>query len=231
MSARWAGVVALVSVVVVASGCTSSGSGGTSSSAPTTSGTSSGAAAQLAAKVQDGVASLTSAHLDVDAGALGGTITGNVAFAHGRTTASDLMLDQAGADVEVVTVGGTTYAKLPAAHNTTGKPWAKVSANSSNEFVRALAGPLSLTTAATSLGSVSGLLGTATTSVADRGAQPVDGVSTEHYALTVDPTKATGDLGSALASAGTKPLPVDLWLDPNGRPVQIKISIDRKSVV
>jgi hypothetical protein len=91
--------------------------------------------------------------------------------------------------------------------------------------VRAVAGTLSLIDAATSLNDLTKLLGTAAGSVADKGADQVDGVSVEHYTLTLDPTKATGAFGAALSVAGTKLLPVDLWIDAAGRPVQVKIAI------
>lgn len=216
----------LPALALLSAACTSSGGG----TAPTTSAgtrgsTSSAAASQLADKVHRGVAGLTSAHLAVDAGGLGLDMAGDVTFANGATTASDIVLDQGGTKVEVITVGGTSYAKPPAAQNTSGKPWVKVSDSSSNEFVRALAGTLSLTTAATSIGDLTGLLATAGTSPKDDGAESVDGVSSEHYTLTIDPTKVTGALGSALSVAHTKPLPVDLWIDAQGRPVQVKIGI------
>lgn len=202
--------------------CSSSGGSSPTSSAASSQ---SAAAGKLAAKVEHGMAGLSSAHLDVDAGALGGKITGDLTIANGTTTASDLTVTQAGSTVELITAGGTTYGKLPPSHNTSGKPWVQVSSTSSNEFVRALAGTLSLTNAATSLGSVGDLLSTAATSVNDVGATRIDGQATEHYSLTIDASKVTGALRAALGSTGTKTVPVDLWVDGQGRPVQVKVSI------
>lgn len=218
-------VAALVVPTVLLAACTSSGDKQGPTTSPPGSGTATSPAAQLADKVRHGVEGLKSAHLDVDAAVLGQKITGDVMFADGRTTASDLTIDQVGTVVEVITVGTTSYAKLPGAQNTSGKPWVQVSATSGNEYVRALAGTLTLTTAATSIGSLTGLLGTATTSVKDSGSEQVGGVTAEHYALTIDPTKATGDIADALSAAGKDPLPVDLWLDAQDRPVQIKIAV------
>jgi hypothetical protein len=217
-------IIVTTTAGLVLAGCSSSGGG----SSPTTSAAPiavSAAAKRLAAKIEQGTATLTSAHLDVNAGALGGTIAGNVSFANGQTTGSDLTVTQSGSTTEVITVSGTTYGKLPSSQNTSGKPWVKVSDSSSNEFVRALAGTMTLVNAATSLGDVSKLITTATTSVKDVGSEPVGGTTTEHYALTVDPKKVSGDLASALGSTGSKALPVDLWIDGQGRPVQIKIAI------
>ena len=127
-----------------------------------------------------------------------------------------MTLDQGSGPIEVISIGGASYAKLPSSQNTSGKPWVRVSSDSSNEFVRAIAGTLSLIDAATSLSDLTTLLGTAASSVADHGADQVDGVSAEHYTLSIDPTKATGAFGAALSVAGTKPLPVDLWIDAAG---------------
>jgi hypothetical protein len=221
---RRSSVLVLAGVALLA-GCTSSGGSAPSTPAGASPSPSSAAAAQLADKVQHGVAGLTSAHLQVLAGALGGNIAGDVNFADGHTTASDMTLDQGGGPVEVITVNGTSYAKLPTSQNTSGKPWVQVKTDSSNEFVRALAGTLTLTTAATSLGALTGLLGTAVTSVKHIGPEPLAGVQADHYLVTVDPKKATGELASVLSVAGTKPLPVDLWIDSQGRPLQIKIAV------
>jgi hypothetical protein len=218
-------LVVVLAAGVLLAGCTSSGGSAPSTPATESTSASSAAAAQLAGKVQQGVAGLRSAHLQVLAGALGGNIAGDVTFAKGETTASDVTIDQGNGPVEVITVKGTSYAKLPSSHNTSGKPWVQVKSDSSNEFVRALSGTLSLTGAATSLGALTGLLETAVTSVKDTGQENVTGVDAEHYGLMIDPKKATGELASVLSVAGSKPLPVDLWIDAQGRPVQIRIAV------
>jgi hypothetical protein len=59
------------------------------------------------------------------------------------------------------------------------------------------------------------------TSVRDLGASATG----HHYAISLDMDRVKRSaLGAQLATLGTNPLPVDLYLDPKNRPVQIKIS-------
>lgn len=166
------------------------------------------------------MATLTSAHVSVDAGALGGRSVGDVMFSGGQATASDITLD-AGGKARVVTIGGTSYAMLPPGRNTTGKPWIVVSSSSSNEFVRALASQVTISKAASSLPAIADVVETAS-AVTDKGT-----VAAGHqYALRVDPTKvADPTLGSMLRDLGETPVPIQLTLDRTGRPVLIKIAV------
>jgi hypothetical protein len=140
---RYAAAVLLP--VLLAAGCSSSGGGNSDTSPPSSSARQSNAsvppgsaaAAALAAKIRTGLSGLTSAHIVVDAGSLGGTS-------------------------RIVTIGSTSYAMLPKGRNTSGKPWVTVTTSSKNEFVRALASSLSLNKAAASLPAVADLVSTAT---------------------------------------------------------------------
>jgi hypothetical protein len=171
--------------------------------------------------MQSALRKITSAHLQLDGGVLLGTTEGDFSFADGSATASDIMVNQGGQHTRVVTVGTTSYAMLPAGQNTTGKPWAKVSANSKNEFVRGVAGTLGLVKAASSLTAVAGLVSTAT-SVQDKGSSGPG----HEYALVIDPAKTSGtDLGALLSMAGPDPLPVTLFLDGAGRPVRVQVTL------
>jgi hypothetical protein len=214
---------ASLGAVLVLAGCTSSG-GSQPSSAPATSAAGSapaGQAARLASTMQSALSKITSAHLQMDGGVLLGTTEGDFSFANGSATASDIMVDQGGQHTRVVTVGSTSYAMLPAGQNTTGKPWAKVTANSKNEFVRAVAGTLGLVKAASSLTQVAGLVSTAT-SVQDKGSSGAG----HEYSVVLDPAKTSGsDLGALLGMAGPDPIPVTLVLDSSGRPVQVKVQV------
>ena len=120
--------------------------------------------------MRKGLAAVTSAHLVIDAGSLGGKSVGDVKYSNGQATASQLTIN-AGGTAQIVTVGDTTYAKLPAGRNTTGKPWVIVSNDSNNEFVRALSSQVSLVKAATSLPAIADAVGTAT-SISDKGTTP-----------------------------------------------------------
>ncbi len=209
----------LAATALLVAGCTSSGSGGGNGAATTSSGGSKLATA-VAGRMRSGMARVTSAHLVIDAGGLGGKSSGDVTYSNGQATASRLTVNAGGA-ATIVTVGGTSYAKLPAGRNTTGKPWVVVSADSSNEFVRALSSQVSLTKAATSLPAIADAVGTAS-SMTDKGTT----ANGHAYALKLDPGKITDpNLGGALRDLGENPIPVALVLDTSSRPTQIRIDV------
>ncbi len=206
----------LVAGVLVLTGCSSSGGG---HAAPTPSTSSDRSASTLAHTLQKATRRLTSAHIAVDAGPLGGAASGNVQFADGRTTASDVTVDLAGR-TRIVTVGDTSWAMLPGGRNTSGKPWALVSSSTSNEFVRSLVSQVGVIKAAVSVPEIAAVIADAR-SVRDLGTTPQG----HHYALSLpmDQIKNT-TLGAELATLGTDPLPVDLYLDPKGRPVKVDLA-------
>lgn len=166
---------------------------------------------------------LSSAHLDIDAGALGGKSSSDVKFAAGRTVATDAHLSENGRDIEVITAGGKSYAKLPSAG---AKPWLPVDANSSNPTVASIASTVSTLGAATSLDTVTALIAGAK-SVTGKGKQRTDGVATTRYSLTLDSAHVTGPAAvkQLLALVGGKPIPVELWLDARYRPVEFVITV------
>jgi hypothetical protein len=210
----------LAATGLLVAGCTSSGTGGSSSAATGPSGGASPLATKVAGMMRTGMAHVTSAHLVIDAGGLGGKSVGDVTYSNGQATASRLTLD-AGGTATIVTVGDTTYAKLPAGRNTSGKPWIVVTPDSNNEFVRALSSQVSLTKAATSLPAIADAVGTAS-SITDKGTTGQGHV----YDLQLDPAKISdADLGAALRDLGENPVPVTLVLDPSSRPTQIKIAV------
>jgi len=210
----------LAATVLLMAGCTSSGGTG-ASSAPPTSSASSKLAATVADTMRKGMATLSSAHLVIDAGGLGGKSVGDVKYSNGQATASRLTIN-AGGPATLVTIGDTTYGKLPPGRNTTGKPWVIVSADSNNEFVRALSSQVGLTKAATSLPAIADAVATAST-ITDKGTT----AQGHSYALQLDPNKiADPNLGGALRDLGENPVPVTLLLDKSGRPTQIKILVN-----
>ena len=215
--------VALTAAATVAfAGCSSSGgSTAPTSTAPSTSAAKPAQAAQLSATMRAGLAGITSAHLSVNGGVLLGTVTGDFSYANGAATASDISLATSGQKSRIVTVGSTSYVQLPPGRSTDGKPWAVVNATSKNEFVREVASSLTLTKAASSLPAVADLVGTAA-SVDDKGA-----TSTGHeYAVVIDAAKSRGTtLGNLLADVGQQSVPVDLFLDSNGRPVRVVVAV------
>jgi hypothetical protein len=215
--------LALLVPALLTAGCSSSGgkSGTPTTSAAASTGsaspTSNAAATALASKMRTGLADLTSAHIDVDAGELGGRSSGDVKYADGRATASHVTIGSGAQATDVVTIGGKTYAKLPPGRNTSGKPWVVVSPTSKNEFVRGLASSLNISNAAASLPAIADVVATAS-SVQDKGGG--------HYALSVEPARSKGTtLGALLGDIGQESVPVDLYLDGTGRPTRIVISV------
>jgi hypothetical protein len=213
-------IAALLLVPVLVAGCTSSPPKAPPPPGGTRTGTS--GAATLAGAMTTALQEPTSAHLDIDTGSLAGKSTADIELTHGKTTASDITLSVNGQSIEVVTVGGTSYAKVPGG----AKPWAIVSATSSNAIAKGLATPISMLGATTSLDAVVALVAKAT-SFQDKGSDTIDGRPATHYALTVDPSQGSTNpqLAQVLALLGKTPLPVDLWVDDQSRPVKFAINL------
>ena len=210
---------ALLAPVLVA-GCTSSKPKAAANSSTTS------AAAALAAQLGTALNSLTSAHLTIDAGALGGTSSADVALSNGSVTGTDATVSENGVQVELVTVGGTSYAKIPTTANPSGKPWVAVSATSSNAIAKALATQTGVADITGSLSVIPKLVAGAS-ALQDKGKDAVDGVSAEHYTMKIDPTKPSGSAGidSLLHALGSAPVTVELWVDAQTRPVKLVIDI------
>jgi hypothetical protein len=211
----------LLLITLTAAGCSSSGSSSktTSPSAPVS-------ASSLAAKIRKGLSGVTSAHMSIDAGGLGGTSAGVFKFANGSATASDFTTRTDNEKAEVVTVGSTSYAKLPAGKHTSGKRWVKVTPNSKDAFIRGLGNTLPLISAVGSLNQLASVIGHAR-SVQDKGATTLNGVRVHRYTLRIPPSAAgTGELGDLLRRLGGKPVPTQLWLDAKNRPVRIQLAVN-----
>lgn len=216
-------IAAAVLPLGLLAGCTSSG--GTSKQESTKTAAAITSPTALAAKLGTSLDALTSAHLAIDAGSLGGKSTADVLLQDGRATATDVHLTQGGAELEVITAGGKSYAKLPTTKDAA-KPWVLVSPTSTNPVVKTLATSLSVADVTSSLSVVSGMVGSAT-GLQDKGTDTVNGARAKHYVMQLDPSKGTGDaeLDGLLKSLGSTKLPVDLWLDEQIRPVKFTITI------
>ncbi len=97
-----------------------------------------------------------------------------------------------------------------------------VSPKSSNATVRALAGSLDSALSSASIGSVNAFI-TAAKTVTPLGEQTINGVKTTHYAVVVDIAKLPADLPGkdSLVASGLTTLPLDLYVDDQGRPIQV----------
>jgi hypothetical protein len=178
----------------------------------------------LAAFLRDGSASISSAHLELEVDAAGNKITGSgdETLSKGQAESFDLTETIPGVgDIRVLMVDGQTYVQLPAGLNPSGKPWLLISADSSNPVIQQLATSLQSVTSSSSLDQYTDFTQAATVTLV--GPEEVDGVSATHYRLSVDVTKLPNDTPgrSDLLSAGLLKLPVELWVDAQGRPVKV----------
>lgn len=181
-------------------------------------------ASGLAALIKRGSLSVKSAHIALRISAAGQNITGSgdQTLANGKLVGFNLRETLPGGlgSLQLIIVGGKTYAKLPAKISKSSKPWALVTPRSSNPTIRQIASSLQQTKSSASVGSVSAFASAART-VTNKGPKTVGGVATTHYFVVVDPAKLPSDnpARTALAKAGVKALPVDLYIDAKGRPV------------
>ncbi len=174
----------------------------------------------------DGVASVTTAHLDMTISAAGQALTmsGDERLHNGKVTAMKIEEKVPGvADtIEIIVVGGKIYAKVPSTLNTTGKPYLLISESSGNAQVRQLAESInsSLTTA-----SVNGyaVFAQAADSLKLAGTESRNGVRATHYTMVMNPSKLPPDYPSKqeLLASGVDTIPIELYVDAHGRPVEI----------
>jgi hypothetical protein len=173
-----------------------------------------------------GVRHVSSAHLHLSINAAGQSVTGNgdEKLSNGAVKAIDLAETIPGAgQIRLIHVGGKTYAKLPAALNTgSSKPYILVSAHSKNPIIAQLGSSLSTAFNAASLKTYSVFVHAAK-SVKVVGTDTVGGVRTTRYHVVVDAAKVPNSVLSRqeLQASGIKTVPIDLWIDGAGRPVQV----------
>jgi hypothetical protein len=218
-ASRRAALLVLPAAIVAA--CTSSGGGGPAipSGMPTD-------VDGVANLVQSAISKITSVHLTLDISLVGQELTGSgdETLANGHLQALDLTenLPNSGGAIRVISVGGKTYARLPPTYNSSDKPYLLVTASSSNQIVRQLAGSLDSALSAASLDSVV-IFTRAAKSIEAKGTETVNGVETVHYSVVVDAKKLPDSLAgkSDLTKSGVETLPLELYVDTTGRPVQV----------
>ena len=195
-------------------GSSSAGSGATGVRTP----------AALAAELRKGIPGITGATVTLDASLLGTKIngTGPAAFRQGELSAVDLSGTIAGVgNLRVRAVGTAVYAQVPKSLNTSGKPWLRASARSSNTVAAQLGKALTGIRAAASLNNLATLV-QAAPALTVKGRETVGGASATHYGFVVDATRLPAsfpersDLAGSLKGTGT-----DLWVDAQGRPVKV----------
>lgn len=240
---RIVALLATLPAAALVAGCASAtnGNGQVGSGTPSTSVKSPGGghptdAAGLGGLMQSAISGITSARFTLAVSTAGLDITGSGSerLSNGKLVAVDVKESVPGAgEVEIIVTGGKTYAKLPTAAGSTGKPWALVTTTSSNPVVRQLAATMQQTLSSASISSYTTFI-TAAKSVKYDGQQPVGGVDTAHYTVVVDVTKLPDTLPGkdALIQSGLSDLPIELYVDAQGRPRQVteNISVQGQSV-
>lgn len=181
----------------------------------------------LANLLQQGSLCVKSAHINLNVSAAGEAITGSgdETLDNGRVTGLDISesLPAGAGSLELIIADGKTYAKLPSSINPSDKPWVLVRSDSSNSTIQMLAKSISQTESQASIGSVNAFI-QAAKSVSNKGSASVNGQSTTHYAVVVDVSKLpdSNQGKSTLIQQGINELPIDLYIDNKGRPVQLK---------
>jgi hypothetical protein len=226
-----------LTAVALAAGLAACSSGGNTNGQGNAGGPTPSTARQLGAKLIAGYRSITSAHLNLTFTVAGVTVTGSgdEKVSHGTLTALNLTEKlPTGGSIQIINVGKKTYMKLPPAENNSGKPYVLVSPQSSNPIVQQLAGSLNTALSAASIKTYDTFVHAAK-SIKVVGHETVNGVVATHYTIVVDITKlptTSAFSKQALAASGLKTIPVDLWIDDQGRPVKIleKLTIQGKSL-
>ena len=195
---------------------------GSSSAAPI-----SGAA--LASKVQAGATSLRSAHVILTTTAAEESVTaqGSERFASGKLTGLDLTerlgSGTSGLSIGMRLAGNSIYIKLPPdAGLPAGKPWVNLSAAGSDPTLSQLVASVQSSIANASVDGYTAFAHAAT-NIKDLGPATVNGVPSTKYSFVVDVSKlpSTEFTTKILTQAGVSQVPVDLWLDGQGRTVQV----------
>ena len=156
--------------------------------------------------------------------------SGVIDLAKGGT---DVTMAVQGQQIEERTLDGILYEKLPAAtakeQLPSGKTWLKIDLKKvAAQTTGGSAASSQMTDPAAPFGYTKGLSGKDVTKV---GTETVDGVKTTHYSVSVDVAElAQGDSAQAQQlrkQLGSK-LPIDLWLDDQGRIRQEEVKISVK---
>ena len=232
-----AGTCLLAACSTSGSGNSTGGSSGTASAsavgaktaAPGASSAAPISGAALASKMQAGAASLRSAHVILTTTAPGQSVTaqGSERLASGRLTALDLT-EHLGSGTSRLSLGmrlagNSIYIKLPPqAGLPPGKPWVNLSAAGTDPTLSQLASSVQSSIANASVDGYTAFAHAAT-NVKDLGPATVNGVPTTKYSFVVNVSKlpSTQLATKVLTQAGVSQVPVDLWLDGQGRTVQV----------
>ncbi|RJQ83135.1 hypothetical protein [Amycolatopsis panacis] len=170
---------------------------------------------------------------DVAAGTFVSHGTGQARF-DPSGTALKMTTDYVGEPLELRLVNRALYAKVPAGARdqvTGGKPWVQVSPDGNDPLSQVLGGSLTQLAEQNDPGRTLAQVRTAGTLTTSEQARLGD-APVEHYRLTVDLAKLGSELPAGLPADAMAQLgghgatvPLDLWLDPQHRPVQLVLDL------
>lgn len=234
-SRPWARVTGGLVLVLVLAACgsstnsVSSPAGGGRSGTPAKA-TSTGpmTPAGLVAQLKAGAIGVTSAHLSMSTTAGGQSVVAMEAdeiLADGRLTAMSLKEKVGSVHVSILMVDGAVFVKLPGSESKGGKLWARATTRSTNPALKELASSISSIQEGSSLTQYEAFAGAASR-FRTIAVEKVNGVSAAHYSMMVDVTKVQGAamneaMKKSLAQTGITKIPVDLWVDEQGRTVKV----------
>ncbi|MBV9650131.1 MAG: hypothetical protein JO296_08330 [Pseudonocardiales bacterium] len=181
-------------------------------------------AAGLAGLLHRGISSVSSVHLALNVTSPGQTINGegDAKLASGTLQALDIteQLGPAGKR-RLLIVDQATYAQVPEAANQASKPWVLVTRDSPNPAVRNMATSLEAVRKSASLDHFS-TFASAAQSVQLVGKESLNGSPVTHYLVNVDVAKLPENTPGRqpLLGAGVTTLPIELYVDDQGRPVK-----------
>ena len=179
--------------------------------------------------LKTGTSRTTSAHLalTITSGTQKITAAGDEKLVDGKLLAADLTENLGSMGTMGIRIlGDTVYAKLPASMNPAGAGWVKADPTSSNPVIKALGGSIASVQNSSSPSSYDDFAAAAS-SVEAIGTETVGGAPATHYSLVVETAKLPVDNPSrqTLVDAGVNTIPVDLWVDRQGRLAKLTESV------
>lgn len=194
---------------------------GISGCARTVDGSASAPSVDFAKRLQHSMDAVTSAHLElrVDAGGLFVVASGDQKLNHAKPTAFSLTEHIAGlGEIKVIDADGKLYVHLPARVNPTDKPWVRIRPNTTDPALAPLAQALQQVQQSTSLRQYAAFAQSAS-NFRDVGRSEANGIQAELYTFDVLISRLPRNLPGAavLRASGLHSLPVELWVDGQGR--------------
>jgi hypothetical protein len=208
--------------------------GALASCANTVGGSGSAPTLDLGTRLQHAMDAVSSAHVELQAQLAGVVVaaSGDQKLAQGKTTAFVLTEHVAGAGtigidtIKVIDVDGALYAQLPVDLNPTDKPWVHIKPDTTDPTLAPLAQALQQVQESASLQQYA-LLARAASDLRDVGPSDANGIAAELYSFSVLVSRLPAAVPGAatLRAAGVQSLPVQLWVDDQGRVRRLSESV------